>query len=51
MHEDFGDYMVPMALLASNVRLGSVINRDFSIPYVLYGNKELLLSWISLRKN
>ena len=43
--------MVPMVLLASNIPLGSVINRDFSIPYVLYVNKELLLSEIALFVN
>ena len=34
-------------MLASNEAVGSVINRDFPIPYVLYGNKELLLSEIA----
>ena len=32
-----------MALPASNVAVGSVINLDFPILYILYGNKELLL--------
>ena len=38
-------------MLASNEAVGSVINRDFPIPYVLYGNKELLLSEIALFVN
>ena len=33
-----------LALPASNVAVGSVINLDFPILYVLFGNKELLLS-------
>ena len=32
-----------LALPASNVAVGSVINLDFPIPYVLYGNQEKLL--------
>ena len=38
-------------MLASNVALGSVTNREFPIPFVLYGNKELLLSEIALFVN
>ena len=33
-----------MALPASNVAVGSVINLEFPILYVLNGNKELILS-------
>ena len=33
---------------ASNVAVGSVINLDFSILYVLNGNKELILSLLKL---
>ena len=36
--------MFRLALPASNVAVGSIINLDFPILYVLYGNKELLLS-------
>ena len=32
-----------LALPASNVAVGSVINLDFPILYVLYGNKDLIL--------
>ena len=37
-----------LALPASNVAVGSVINLDFPILYVLYGNKELILCPISI---
>ena len=42
-----------LALPASNVAVGSVINLDFPILYVLYGNKELILldSWTSSLSN
>ena len=33
-----------LALPACNVAVGSVFNLDFSILYVLHGNKELILS-------
>ena len=39
-----------LALPASNVAVGSVINLDFPILYVLNGNKELILSDIQLLK-
>ena len=35
----------------SNEAVGSVINRDFPIRYVLYGNKKILLSEIALLVN
>ena len=35
-----------LALLASNVAVGSVINLDFPIIYVVNGNKELILSYL-----